>query len=71
MRLPIQRKNAMKKQNKHPNADFSQFPNFKTKQSPLINDSFQAALHENMPTIQEMKTVIFLAELVKKLEKSS
>ena len=59
----------MKKQNKHPNADFSQFPNFKTKKSPL-NNSFQAALHKNMPTIQEMETVIFLAELVKKLEKS-
>lgn len=70
MRLPIQRKNAMKTQSKHPNADFSQFPNFKTKKSPL-NDSFQAALHENMPTIQEMEIVFFLTELVKKLEKSS
>lgn len=63
----------MKTQNNRHSTDLSNLPNFNTKKTKL-HDCIQAALTENgqeMVSIQEMKTVILLAEFVKALEKWS
>lgn len=85
MRLPIQRENAMKTQNRRPSADLSRL--FQSDiQEIRLSVNIQNALNEislshflrladkelqEQPTLQEMQAVILLANLFELLEKTS